>query len=191
MAVKVTIPQIAATGPGGALYDLVDNLSNINSEAVKYPEGDNLIIEFPDNIKDENKFRGDQDIILSILDNSGEIEGYLFGIKQPSASVGIDVPIGVPLRLFKGDGVRNFLQWFANNAQTWINNVTDEIMYYTDPNPSGVSILKASEAEIIRQLDPNADDPDQETHTFSFLTVAEVQEIVKPGGIPDPNWEEI
>ena len=181
MAVKITIPEIAYQNVPD-IYKIVDDLANINSQALKYREGDNIIVEFPDNIKDENKFKGDQDMILLILDNGGQIENYLFGIKQPSSSAGIDVPVGVPLRLFKGDGVRNFLQWFALNSQTWINNVTDEIMYYTDPNPSGVAILKASEAKLIKDIDPE---------NFTFHTISEVQEILKPGGVTDPNWNSI
>ena len=176
----ITIPKEAAE-VGGNLFDLVYNGSVLNSEVADIIAGTNRIID-DTNASPSQKLIIDEAGILEILAEGGKIEDYLFGIKQPSSSVSLDVPEGVPLRLFKGGGVRNFLQWFANNAQTWINNVTDEIMYYTDPNPSGVSILKASEAKIIKDIDPI---------NYTFYTIAEVQEIVKPGGIPDPDWQEI
>lgn len=171
---KITIPIAATTGPGGALYSLVDNLTNQNSEIEKTAEGTNLVIDFPNNIKPENKLNADESVILSILAEAGNIENYIFGIRQPSASASLDVPEGVPLREFILGDIRNFAQWFANNADVWLNDVLDEIIYYNNPNPSGGPILKASEAEIIRQID---------IVNYSFLTVAEVQAIVL-----DPNW---
>ena len=174
--IKIIIP-ITAYQNVPEIYKLVDDLTNLNSEVQKTAEGTNLIIDFPDNIKPENKLNADESVILSILDNDGQIEDYLFGIRQPSASASIDVPEDVPLRLFILGAVKNFSQWFANNADVWLNNVTDEIIYYNNPNPSGGPILKASEAEIIRQID---------TVNYSFLTVAEVQTIVL-----DPNWTKL
>ena len=171
---KITIPIVATTGPGGALYNLVDNLSNQNSEVEKTQEGTDLVIDYTNVVKPENKLNSDESVILSILAEGGDIEDYLFGIRQPSASATLDVPGGVPLRLFILGDVRNFSEWFANNADVWLNEVIDEIIYYNNPNPSGGPILKASEAEIIRQID---------TGNYSFLTVAEVQAIVV-----DPNW---
>lgn len=170
---KIRIPLVAyQTIP--AIYKLVDDLTNLNSQATKHAEGDNLIIEFPTNIKDENKFKGDESVILSILAEGGEIEDYLFAIKQPNASSTTDVPEGVPSRLFRLGAVRNFSQWFGGNAEVWVNDTTNEFMYYNLPNPSDAIILKASESELIRQLD---------TNTFSFHTVAEVKVFEQ-----DPNW---
>ena len=178
---KITIPIAATTGPGGALYSLVDNLSNQNSEVEKTQEGTDLVIDYTNVVKPENKLNADESVILSILAESGDIENYLFGIRQPSASASLKVPEGVPLRefiLYGTDPVaanlRNFSQWYSNNADVWLNDVTDEIIYYNNPNPSGGPILTASEAEIIRQID---------TVNYSFLTVEEVQAIVL-----DPNW---
>ena len=178
---KIIIPIAATTGPGGALYSLVDNLSNQNSEVEKTQEGTNLVIDFTNVVKTENKLNADEAVILSILAESGDIENYLFGIRQPSASASIDVPVGVPARTFilynlnpLPQYIKNFGEWFSNNASVWLNNVTDEIIYYNQPNPSNAIILKASESELIRQID---------TGTYSFLTVAEVQTIIL-----DPNW---
>lgn len=179
---KITIPIVAAKN-GGALYTLVDDLSNLNSEVLKYPEGDNLIIDYPGLIRPENKFKGDESVILAILDNGGTIENYLFAIRQPSASAAIDVPEGVISRTFLRGVVKIFDYWFGAGASLWLNNVTNEIIYYNQPNPADSKILTGAQSEIIRQLDPNADDETPENRTYFFMTVAEVQAIVE-----DPNW---
>ena len=169
---KIIIPAATAE-VGGNLFDLVYNGSILNSEVANTLENGNRIID------DANASAGQKLVItesgiIEILAEGGEIENYLFGIRQPSASAALDVPEGVPLRLFILGDVRNFSEWFSNNADVWLNEVNDEIIYYNNPNPSGGPILKASEAEIIRQID---------TVSYSFLTVAEVQAIVL-----DPNW---
>ena len=56
---KIKIP-ISAAKNGGALYTLVDDLSNLNSEVLKYPEGDNLIIDYSGVTRAENKFNGNE-----------------------------------------------------------------------------------------------------------------------------------
>ena len=173
----ITIPVDEAKS-GGSLYTLVDDLTNLNSEVsnTRDESGDNLIID-DSGASSEQKLEIDEANILAILAAGGEIENYLFGIRQPSASASIDVPVGVPSRLFILGAVKNFSQWFASNADVWLNEVTDEIIYYNSPNPSDGLILKASECEIIRQID---------TGTYSFLTVAEVQTIIL-----DPNWTKL
>ena len=174
---KIIIPAATAE-VGGTLFDVVYNGSILNSEVANTLENGNRIID-DTNASPGQKLVIEEATILEILAEGGEIENYLFGIRQPSASASIDVPEGVPLRLFILEDVRNFSEWFSNNADVWLNTVLSEIIYYNNPNPSGGPILKASEAEIIRQID---------TNTFSFHTVAEVQAIVRPGGVPDPNW---
>jgi hypothetical protein len=164
---KITIPVDSAKN-GGALYILVDDLSNLNSEVSKTRDNGILIIDDV-NASPDQRLVIDEATILSILAETGDIEGYLFGIKQPSASATIDVPVGVPARTFILGAVKNFSQWFANNADVWLNNVTNEILYFNQPNPSDSIILKASEAELIRQID---------TGTYSFLTVAEVEALI-------------
>ena len=164
---KITIPVDSAKS-GGALYNLVDDLSNLNSEVSKKREGTTLIIN-DDVASSEQKLEIDETNILSILAVGGEIDDYLFGIKQPISSATIDVPVGVPSRVFILGDIKNFSQWFANNAEVWLNNVTNEFIYYNIPNPSDGLILKASEAELIRQIDIN---------NYSFLTVAEVQALI-------------
>ena len=178
MSTKIIIPITATTGPSGLLYDLVDNLTNQNSAVQKVRVGTNLEIS-DEGVPPEQELVIDEVNILAILAEGGEIEGNLFGIRQPSASASIDVPVGVPSRTFILGEVKTFARWYASNADVWLNNVTDEIIYYNSPNPSDSLILKASEADIIRQID---------TLNYSFLTVAEVQEIVNPEGVPDPNW---
>ncbi len=170
----ITIP-IDEAKQGGSLYPLVDDLTNLNSEVsnTRDESGDNLIID-DTGASSEQKLEIDEANILAILAVGGEIENYLFGIRQPSASATLDVPVGVPSRLFILGAVKMFSQWFASNASVWLNNVTDEIIYYNQPNPSDAIILTASESEIIRQID---------TGTYSFLTVAEVQAI-----IVDTDW---
>ena len=171
---QITIPVDEAKS-GGTLYTLVDDLTNLNSEVsnTRDESGDNLIID-DIGASSEQKLEIDEANILAILASGGEIENYLFGIRQPSASATLDVPVGVPSRLFILGAVKDFSQWFASNADVWLNDTTDEIIYYNSPNPSDSLILKASEAEIIRQID---------TGTYSFLTVAEVQAI-----IVDTDW---
>ncbi|MCK5603127.1 hypothetical protein KAR91_14685, partial [Candidatus Pacearchaeota archaeon] len=136
----------------------------------------NLIIDFSSVIKPENQLQADQSVILSIIENGGQIENYLFGIRQPSASGALDVPAGVPSRefIYPPDSIRSFSQWFSKNASVWLNNVSDEFIYYNSPNPSDSIILTATESEIIRQLN---------TLYYSFLTVKEVLLITE-----DPNW---
>ena len=168
----ITIPKESAE-VGGNLFDLVYNGSVLNSEVKDIIAGTNRIID-DTSASPSQKLVIDEAGILEILAEGGDIENYLFGIRQPSASATLDVPVGVPLRLFILGDVRNFSEWFSNNADVWLNEVTDEIIYYNNPNPSGGPILTASEAEIIRQIDPV---------NYSFLTVAEVQTIVL-----DPNW---
>ena len=175
----ITIPKETAE-VGGNLFDLVYNGSVLNSEVADIIAGTNRIID-DTNASPSQKLVIDEAGILDILAEGGDIENYLFGIRQPSASASLKVPEGVPLRefiLYNTDPVaanlRNFSQWYSNNADVWLNEVSDEIIYYNNPNPSGGPILKASEADIIRNID---------TDNYSFLTVAEVQTIVL-----DPNW---
>jgi len=171
---KVTIP-IGAVKNGGNLYVLIDDLTNLNSQVSRGRDvtGTNIIIDdFNANVQQEIEL--DESVILSILAEGGEIEDHLFAIKQPSSSASVNVPPGVPSRLFMLGAVRNFSEWFATNADLWINNVTNEFIYYVSPNPSDGLILKGSEAEIIRQLDVTK---------YSFLTIAEVQTLVL-----DTNW---
>ena len=172
---KITIPPETAE-VNGSLFDLVYNGSILNSEVTNTFENGNRVID-DTNASPEQKLVIEETQILEILTEAGEIEDYLFGIRQPSSSATIDVPEGVPSRLFILGAIKDFSQWFASNADVWLNEVTDEIIYYNSPNPSDGIILKASEAEIIRQIDIG---------TYSFLTVAEVQAIIL-----DPNWTKL
>ncbi len=172
---KITVPQETAE-VGGNLFDVVYNGSILNSEVANTLENGNRIID-DTNASAGQKLVIEEATILEILTEGGEIENYLFGIRQPSASATVDVPVGVPLRTFILGDVRNFSEWFANNADVWLNDTTNEIIYYNNPNPSGGPILKASEAEIIRQID---------TVNYSFLTVAEVQ-----AEVAGPNWTKL
>ncbi len=172
----ITIPVIAATGPSGTLYELVDNSTNLNSEVsrTRSIDGLNLILD-DTNASTEQKITVDETNILAILAAGGDIENYLFGIRQPgNSTINLDVPVGVPSRQFITQAVKSFSQWFANNADVWLNTVLDELLYFNQPNPSDGIILTASESELIRQID---------TGTFSFLTVAEVQTLIQ-----DTNW---
>ena len=173
----ITIPVDEAK-QGGTLYPLVDDLTNLNSEVsnTRDENGDNLIID-DSGASSEQKLEIDEANILAILAVDGEIENYLFGIRQPSASASLDVPVGVPSRTFILGEIKTFARWYASNADVWLNTVTDEIIYYNSPNPSDGVILTASECEIIRQLD---------TGTYSFLTVAEVQ-----AEVAGPNWAKL
>ena len=172
---KITIPVIAAE-QGGAVYPLVDDLTNLNSQVTRIRDNGNLIVE-DDLASPGQKLKPEESTILSILAEGGETENYLFGIKQPSASSTLDVPVGVPSRTFILGAVKNFSQWFAGNADVWRNNVTNEIVYYNSPNPSDGLILTASESELIRQLD---------TVNYSFLTIEEVETLVAL-----PNWNKL
>ena len=178
---KITLTIASTTGPGGPLYQMVDNLRNQNSEVEMTQEGTNLIIDYSNVVKSENRLNADEAIILDILANDGDIENYLFGIRQPSASAGLKVPEDVPMREFilynlnpVPANLKNFGQWFGGNASVWLNNVTSEIIYYNQPNPSNSIILTASESKLIKDIDEV---------NYTFLTVAEVQTIVL-----DPNW---
>ena len=164
---KITIPVDSATGPDGPLYSLVDNLNNQNSEIsmTRDESGDNLIID-DSAASSGQKLEIDEATILSILAESGDIEGYLFGIKAPLTSANIDVPVGVPLRTNKVGDVKNFKDWFLPSSEVWKNTGSGKLIYYNNPDPSGHENLLASEAELIRQID---------TNNYSFMTVAEVQ----------------
>lgn len=169
---KIIIPAATAE-VGGALFDLVYNGAVLKTDVKNKLENGKRIID-DSNASPDQKLVIDEAQILEILAEGGEIENYLFGIKAPLSSSNIDVPEGVSLRLNIVDEVRNFKNWFSNNAGVWKNTTTGELIYYNNPNPSGGPILKASEAEIIRQLD---------TNMFSFLTVAEVQ-----AEVADSDW---
>lgn len=171
----ITIPVIEAQN-GGALYTLVDDLTNLNSQVSRIRDNSNLIID-DFGADPEQKIQIDETVLLSILINGGNTSDYLFGIRQPSASATIDVPVGVPSRLFILGAVKDFSQWFASNADVWLNDTTDEIIYYNRPNPSDSIILTASESELIRQID---------TVNYSFMTVAEVQ-----AEVAGPNWTKL
>ena len=65
---KITLTIESTTGPSGALYPLVDNLTNQNSQVEKAAEGTNLVIDFPFGIKPENTLKADETTILAILE---------------------------------------------------------------------------------------------------------------------------
>ena len=179
---KITIPINSAKGSSAPLSELVNDVSKFYDEIKKEPISETDFVLDDSNANPLQKLVIDEANILLILAQSGgEIEDYLFGIKQPSSSANLDVPVGVPSRAFilnninpSPQNIKNFGQWFASNADVWLNSVTNEILYFNQPNPSDSIILKASEAELIRQID---------TGTYSFLTVAEVQALIL-----DTNW---
>ena len=170
---KITIPVDSAKS-GGALYTLVDDLSNLNSEVSKTRDNRNLIID-DGPATSEQKLEIDEQTIIDILgETGGQIEDYLFGIRAPLSSANVVVPVGVPLRTNKVGDVKTFKDWFLPSSEIWKNTVLNELIYYNNPNPSGSPNLKASEAELIRQIDVTK---------YSFLTVAEVQAL-----IVDTDW---
>ncbi len=171
---KITIPQATAE-VGGSLHDIIYNGAILNSEVSNIVSNGSRIID-DDLASPGQKLVISETNILSILTEGGQIENYLFGIRQPgNSTANLDVPVGVPSREFIFQGaVKSFSQWFANNADVWLNTVLDELLYFNQPNPSDGLILTASESELIRQID---------TGTFSFLTVAEVEDLVL-----DTNW---
>lgn len=173
---KITIPIVAYdTVP--EIYKLVDDLTNLNSKVNRVRSLDRQTLIVDDfSAPPEQELVLDEATILTILDNGGDIEDYLFAIKQPISSGSMEVPADVPSRgfIYPPGSIRTFTQWFSGNASVWINTVSNEFMYYNQPNPSDGLILKASEANIIRQID---------TVNYSFLTIAEVQAL-----IVDTDW---
>ena len=172
---KITVPQATAE-VGGALHDIIYNGTVLNTE-VENTISNGIRIVDDINASSGQKLVIDETNILAILAEGGEIEDYLFGIRQPSTSATIDVPVGVPSRTFILGEVKTFARWYASNADVWLNTTTDEIIYYNSPNPSDGVILTASESELIRQID---------TVNYSFMTIAEVQTEVA-----GPNWTKL
>ena len=172
----VTIPVVEAEGPGGSLYTLVDNLTNLNSQITRARNNGDLILN-DENAAPEQKAVIDEANLLAILAAGGETENYLFAIEAPQSLVNVIVPVGVPYRTFKLGDEKTFKQWFDVEAEVWQNTTTNRVLFYTDPRPTAQAILKASEAELIRQINP-AD--------INFLTIAEAQDLVS-----DPDWVKI
>jgi len=171
---KITIPIDSAKGPSGTLFDLANNVSILFDQIKKEPIDDTFFVMDDEGASPLQKLVVDQINILAILaETGGEIEDYLFGIRGPISAANDVVPVGVPLRKNILGDVKVFKDWFLPGAEVWTNNTLNEIIYYNNPNPSGSPNLKASEAEIIRQLD---------IATYSFMTVAEVQaEVILAG----------
>ena len=176
---KIIISVIATTGPSGPLYQLVDNLNNQNSEVSIGRSEDSLDVIIDDSsASSEQKLVIDEANILAILAENGEIEDYVFGIRAPLSSANTIVPVGIPIRTNISGVPRDFQDWFVpQSAEVWKNTVLGEFIYHNNPNPSGLPYLLASEADIIRQLDPD---------TFSFMTLAELETEVAL-----PNWTKL
>jgi hypothetical protein len=162
---KITIPADSAKN-GGALYTLIDDLTNLNSQVDRIRENSDLII---DDIASSVKIEVDQATLLSILGESGEIEEALFAVKMPTSFANTIVPAGVPYRDNVIGNARQFDEWFITGSEVWIDATNGFFVFYT--NPLGVAgaestYLKASEIELIRQLD---------TVNISILTLEEAQ----------------
>ena len=173
---KIIIPEVELK-VGGALHTLAINLTVTNSQVDITTQGSISTID-DENARAEQKVTPDEATILSVLAVGGEIEDYLHGIRAPisggNSIAGLDVPDGVPQDtfIFPLGNKRTILQWFANNAEVWKKDDNSEIIFYNNPLPSGGVVLKASESELIRQMD---------TVNISFMTVEEVQTEVVTG----------
>lgn len=170
---KIIIPVDSAKN-GGNLYTLIDDLSNLNSQVSKTRDNGNLIIN-DNTASDAQKILIDQSILLSILNEGGEVEEYLMGIRIPNTFANTDVPIGLPWRKNVLGTTRKFRDWFLDGAEVWIEQAGDEFIFYTNPAAGLASpseYLKGSQMEIIRQLD---------TANITILTVDEVQAVVSSG----------
>ena len=167
---KVTIPAASAQN-GGNLYILVDDLTNLNSEVTRTRDNDNLILDDA-NASAAQKIQMDEATILSVLAESGDSEGYLFAVRVPISVSNTAVPVGVPLRTNIVGDVKVFKDWFLPDSEVWLKDDNSELIFYTDPNPPANVLLKASEAELIRQID---------TVNYSFLTTEEASTEVASG----------
>ena len=170
---KITIPVNSAKA-GGNLYELVDDLTNLNSEVSRTRDNGNLILN--DNIASQaQKMTMDQATLLSILSEGGELEEHLMGIRIPSTFSNTSVPVGLPYRTNVLGAVRTFTNWFLNGAEVWIKVGGAEFIFYTNPAAGLASpsqYLKGSEMEIVRQLN---------TATITILSVEEVAALVVSG----------
>lgn len=166
---KLTIP-LTAVQIGGNLRDWFYNNVVLNSEITYKPEGANLVVN--DDFA-TNKLVMNQQAIINILAEGGEVSEYLAGIRAPNTLGAVTVPVGLPERTNILGQTVNFLNWFSNKAELWVEDVGDEFIFYTNPFAGSVDkYLTASQMEIIRQIN---------TGTITILTVAEVQAVVESG----------
>jgi hypothetical protein len=150
---RITIPKIAALN-GGALYEFVDDLTNVNSAVERTPIAGNLIIDDTKAPADQI-VPMDQSTLLSILAQGGEVEEILMAIKQPNSFANVDVPDVLPWTRDALGNARTFARWFLDGAKVWTSS--GFFVYYTNPAAAlaqPYQYLKGSQMEVIRQLDP-------------------------------------
>jgi len=170
---KIILP-ISSVQTGGNLKNWFQDRVDVNTELTVNRSNGSVIIN-DINASTEQKIVLTQQELLDILAESGEVEEYLAGIRMPKSFGTTDVPSGLPFRLNVIDVVRKFKDWFLDGAEVWFENSGDELIFYTNPAGGLASIseyLKASEMEIIRQLD---------TINITILTISEVQSTVATG----------
>ena len=162
---KITIPADSAKN-GGALYTLVDDVTNLNSQVSRERINTSLILN--DNAA-SIKLEMDQSTLLTILAEGGELEENLMAIKVPISFASAEVPAGVPYRENVIGQPRTFDEWFLYGAEVWIDLTNGFFLFNTNPLGSvgqSSQYLKGSEMEIIRQLD---------TVNISILNLTEAQ----------------
>jgi len=141
---KVIVPKVA-TDIGGALNAWFFNEAISRSDINKKTSNGSQEIE-----GDLNLSIGD---VGSILDEGGEVYGYLMAIRAPIAILELDVPFGLPKNVYFDGAAKPFRAWFSYGAEAWIKEDQSEIIFYTNPFASNADLyLTGSEIKVIHDL---------------------------------------
>ena len=165
---KVTLP-ITEVELGGSMQTWHYDNALIRSDVNKKTENGNSITE------------GILELPIAtlgaILGVGGEIEAYLMAVRAPLSILETDVPAGLPRNIYFDHVAKTFRAWFVPGAEAWVNNVTNEVIFYTNPFAGNVSqYLKGSEIAILHGLP-----------STNALLLEEAQVIIDT----DPNWVQI
>lgn len=180
---KLTIPRDEIL-EGGALETLVNDLTNTNSEFSNATDGTNQIISDTNVSNPANKLAMDQATLLTILGVGGEMEEHLMALRVDNGFGALPVTDGLPRRKNAIGAIRNYVDWFIEGSELWLEDVGNGLIFYSNPagGLAGISdFLTGTHMEIIRQLD---------TINYSIITTTDADAITGTGWTK-VDWENL
>lgn len=181
---KLIIPTVAILNGGDpVIQTLVNDLGNTNSGFTNVKEGLNQIIS-DTTASPANKISMDQETLLKILDVGGDMEEHLMAIRVDNTWAALPITDGLPRRKNAKGQIRNFVDWFIEGSELWLQDVGTGIIFMSNPagGLAGISdYLKGSEMEIIRLL--NTDD-------YSIMSRADA-DVITNVGWTQVDWENL